>query len=121
MKRIAEILKGQDALKMKRVQNVNHKPHPYTIGPRHVQYATILSKPEILKGEEENAFTCAHPKCTLPYAEHTSDEVCFLQLLRDVDEREISSIIESLVAEVGEDYIDGFAFVETDEKFRINP
>jgi hypothetical protein len=34
-----EILKNE-VVKALSVDNVNHKPHPYVIGPKHIEYAT---------------------------------------------------------------------------------
>jgi hypothetical protein len=72
-------------------------------------------------GEETlKAVPCAHPRCTISYAEHTSDRVCFLKLKRDTTNKELSEALKALVDILGEKYLDGFSFIETEEKFRIN-
>jgi hypothetical protein len=122
-KKVEEALSKQDLIECLSVDAVNHKPHPYMIGPRHVGYASdhggMLSPEVILAGEKENKCKCATPKCNLPYEEHTSDTVAFIKLLRNGTGDEANAIMKQLFEDIGTHLIDGVTFVETAEKFRI--
>lgn len=118
-KKIKEALKEQDVFCVKSVENINFKPHPYMIGPIHISYASDHYG-GMLGDETLKAVRCAHPNCNIPYEQHTSDNVCFLQLLRNATNEEANVILKSLVETIGQSLVDGFAFVETEEKFRIS-
>jgi len=123
---ISEKLAGQDLYICKSVMNINQHPHPYMIGTRHIVYASdnwsgMLSKEAIIAGETAGKCKCAHPGCNLPYEDHlVGDKVAFLQQLRNGTNDEANKILKDLVDELGEDFVDGFSFVDTPEKFRIN-
>lgn len=119
-----ELFKESDLFRMKDIMEVNHKPHPYMIGPRHVTYASdnwsgMLSPEAIRAGEKANKCRCAVKGCTVPYDEHTADTVMFLQLKRNGTNEEANAFLKGISDEVAADGIDGFAMVETEEKFRI--
>ena len=115
--KIEDVLKGQDLFKVLSVDDVNHKPHPYMIGPRHITYASDHHSGRL--GEEIlKAVQCAHVDCRLSYEEHTSDNVCFLQLLRNGTNEEAQTVLKALVDTI-DNLVDGFAFVETPEKYRM--
>jgi hypothetical protein len=102
------------------VDHINHKPHPYTIGPRHVAHASdhhmgMLGTDAIESGERRGIH-CAHRGCRLSYSEHTSDLVCFVSVaahhanVGDVPMlRDYLKEIADKATELG---IDGFAFVK---------
>lgn len=122
--RINQSLENQDLYKCLSIKNVNHNPHPYMLGPRHITYTADnyggrLDEKAILAGEKAGKCNCAQPKCNIPYEDHTSDNVAFLQLLRNGDNDEANIIMKALVDDLGEAFVDGFAFVETEEKYRI--
>lgn len=109
--------------KVLNIQRVNHDPHPYTIGPRHVTWTAdhrggMLTEEAIIAAEKAGV-RCAVSGCQVSYKDHKSKKVLFLQLTREgtVDEANaaISPIKEILEAE----HIDGIGMVETEEKFRI--
>lgn len=100
------------------VNNVNHKPHPYVIGPKHNEYATEHSG-GMLTEDVCRAVQCAHPKCNLPYDEHISDKVLFVQLKMDAENAEVVKALQSIRPIVEENGIVGYAFVETKEKYRV--
>lgn len=113
-------LKG---FKVMSITNVNHKPHPYTVGGRHVSWVAenhngILSEQAIKDGEKHGIY-CEHPNCTLPYDQHTFDRVLFLQLTRNMSREEASEQLNSVVDSLKEHKIDGISFVETTERYRI--
>lgn len=116
--KIEELLSLQDVFRVKDVLNVNHKPHPYIVGPKHITYASD-NYGGILDERTLNKVKCDYKGCNLSYEEHTSDLVCFLQLKKNATNDEVKFILKELVDNVGETFIDGFGFVDTDEKFRI--
>jgi hypothetical protein len=110
--------KESDLFTLKSIQNVNYKPHPYTIGPTHVTYAAdhcggMLGKETLEK------VPCAHLGCTLSYDEHISDKVMFVQLKRNTTGKEAGTFLMQMEEEILKDGIDGFSFVETPENFRL--
>lgn len=108
----------QDLYILKSVMDINHQPHGYLIGPEHLLYAKehhIIS----LNDEVFNNTKCAYPNCKLEYKEHTFNNVCFLQQLRHGSKDEANKLFKDLIEKVGDKLVDGFAFIETDEKFRI--
>ena len=115
--KINNLLKAQDLYKCLNVDNVNHNPHPYTIGPKHIHYASDHHG-GMLGKETLDKVSCAHPNCTTPYDQHISDNVAFLQLQRNGTNDEANVILRKLVKKLGEKFVDGFAFVETSEKCR---
>lgn len=102
----------------KDIMNVNHKPHPYVIGPKHISYASDHFNGMLSESTCEMV-PCAHPGCTYSYKEHTSDKVLFLQLKRHMSANEANSFFVPLKETLIEQKIDGVTFVETPEKFRI--
>lgn len=121
---VIKALESQDILIFKSITNVNHNPHPYTIGPKHIVFASdryggMLGEDAIKEGEKQGKCKCAHPQCNTPYESHTSDQVCFLQFTRDTTGDEVNVVLKKLVDDLGPKFVDGFAFVETKEKFRV--
>lgn len=107
-----------DIFTMLSVEHVNHDPHPYVIGPKHIAHAS--DKHCGMLGEETlKAIPCAHPRCQVPYDQHTSDTVMFLQLKREATNNEVAAKLKELVTVVDEKSFDGVSFVDTKEKFRI--
>jgi hypothetical protein len=108
---------SQDIIHVKSVLNVNHKPHPYMIGPKHISYAADHCC-GMLTEEVCKKVPCAMSLCDYSYEEHTSDTVLFLQLQRNCTGKEVNPILKGLV-ETYPDLVDGVAFVETEEHYRI--
>jgi len=122
--KIKKSLEGQDLYTCLSVDQANHNPHPYMVGPHHITYAAdnhggMLGEDAILAGEKVGKCKCAQPKCNTPYEDHTSDTIAFLQLLRHGTNDEANTVLKAAVTELGEAFVDGFAFVETEEKYRI--
>lgn len=108
---------------VKSITGVNHRPHPYVIGPRHIGWASdhwngMLGKAAI-KDFEAHGGHCAHPNCTLPLDQHTYDTVLFLSLKKDVLKEDARDILAPVGEQMQKDKIDGLCFVETPEKYRI--
>ncbi|RUP42180.1 MAG: hypothetical protein EKK63_02465 [Acinetobacter sp.] len=118
--RIQEKLDGNFTVKS--IENVNHKPHPFMLGPKHISFCADNYGGRL--GEaciaDRRFPTCSHPGCTLEYKDHTSDKVLFLQLQKNLEQSEAQKLLQSLEPLLKEDSIDGICFVETPEKFRIS-
>lgn len=100
------------------VTRVNLKPHPYRVGARHIDHAS-KNHGGMLGEATLKAVPCAHPGCTLSYEEHVSDLVCFLQMKRNVYHRKAQVEFQKFFDKWGDNIIDGFAFVETEENYRF--
>lgn len=98
---------------------VNHKPHPYTLGPRHVKYASD-NHMGMLGIETCKAIPCAVPKCQVSYDEHTCDHSIFISLKRNLTQGEANEQIQKVNEFVMQEKLaDGYTFVDTPEKFRV--
>lgn len=114
---IEKILELQNIFKLNSVQDVNHHPHPYTIGPKHVAYASDHHS-GMLGEETLKKVPCAYSGCHLDYKDHKSEKVVFLSLLRNADSEEVRDTLVNIVT-VGNGILAGVSFFETPEKFRI--
>lgn len=94
------------------VDNVNHRPHPFMIGPQH------FPKDGGMYLDPDQA-PCAMSGCNLSYKEHTSDKVLFLELVRNCTNKEAHKVLKSIVDVMKADKIDGVAFIDNDNGFRI--
>ena len=116
---IKQELKG--LFEFKSISHVNHKPHAFMLGPKHVEFAA--NKYGGMLGDscinDKNFPLCSNPGCTLSYKEHTSDKVLFLSLTRDMTNEEATEVLMGIKPILEEENIDGVAFIETDQKFRI--
>jgi hypothetical protein len=111
-----ELLKGS-GFALNGIDRVNFNPHPYTIGPKHVEHASDHHG-GMLGDRTLDAIPCAVPGCNLSYAQHTSDNVMFLHLIKDLKMTEAQAELKKLTAEMEKDGIDGFAFVKSDFDFK---
>lgn len=113
--------KIEGLFEFKSITNVNHNPHPFMIGSKHIKfcsenYGGMLGDSCI---QDTRFPTCSHPGCNLGYESHTSDKVLFLSLLKDLAEDTAQSGLLSLKGILEADKIDGISFVETPEKYRF--
>lgn len=116
---IEKALEDQTLFKVKKVLDINHDPHPFMIGPKHITHAAS-NHGSIITEETLKAVPCAHRGCITSYEGHTYDTICALEPLRNGNNDEANSIIFELVQKLDKGIIDGFIFVETEEKFRIS-
>lgn len=108
------------------VINVNFDPHPFTVGPEHVVYASDHCG-GMLGEDVMRKIPCANgghrlagiPRCNLPYEAHKSDKVAFIKLTRNASKEEMQEWLKSIVPWMESEKIDGVTFVETKEKWRI--
>jgi len=118
-KEIEGVLSPGGIFTVKSITNVNHKPHPYMVGPQHIKHASDKHMGRL--GEETmRAVRCAHPNCHVEYDDHKSDKVLFVQLKRNASNDEASDELKKLLEIFQNNGIDGVAFVETPEGYRIN-
>jgi hypothetical protein len=115
-----EILEKDGLLKAVGIHEVNHKPHPFTVGPKHVKEASDHNG-GVLSEEICEKIQCAHKGCQLPYSEHESDKTLFLQLTRDVKNSEANEQLVKIKESLLENNVDGIAFVDSEEKYRFIP
>ena len=97
------------------VIDINHKPHPYTIGPKHIHYASQHHSAYITE-ETLKHVPCAHPNCSVSYADHTSDKVCSIKLSQNITNKRMNYILKKMIDKLPEVFksggVDGFIFIK---------
>lgn len=114
----SDILDVKGILKVKGIHEVNHRPHPYTVGSKHVAFAAKHNG-GILSEDILESLPCAHKGCNLSYTEHESDRTLFLQLTRNATNIEANEELIKIKDKLLELGVDGVAFVDTEEKYRF--
>jgi len=92
---------------------VNHRPHPYTITPKHCISRFITA--DTIREAEKRGAKCGVQGCNLPYDEHTCDTVLSLKMLvseDELDRDELGTYLKSLETQLKELKIDGVIFVD---------
>ena len=119
---IANLAEGNDVIRILNVDHVNYDPHIFCLTPAHInhsqKYGGRISE-ECIIDAEKNGIFCGVDGCILPYSEHKSDCVAFVQLLRTCTKSDIEEILYKITVNLPDGFIDGFAFVDTPEKFSI--
>lgn len=100
------------------IHEENHRPHTFTVGPKHIEYAKEHNE-GILSEEICEKLGCAHNKCKLPYSEHESDKTLFLQLKKDVEQENANLELLKIKQALHDNKIKAVAFADTEEKFRF--
>lgn len=113
-KKYSDLLADNDLFLAKNIIDINHKPHLFMIGAKHIEAAGKFIDEHVCR-----KVGCAHPGCNIPYDKHTHDTVLCLQLKRNGTQEEANAALMPLGAILTEDKIDGLLFIETPEKFRI--
>jgi hypothetical protein len=110
--------------RLKSIEHVNHKPHPYMITPSHVAFASDhycgrLGQLAIEEAEKTGRAKCGWQGCNLACNEHTSDKVLFIKALVDKPIKELKGLKKYLLS-IKQTLIvlkiDGVAFIEPDKK-----
>ena len=121
--------------KLKKIHNVNHDPHPYCITEKHLEGDSMyLGKEEIKERESKgvkcgmytspdgkqinNGYKAGWTRCELPYDEHTSSKVLFLQALVEKEVKDLKNIneyVKSLAPIMKKYKIDGVGFIAPDK------
>lgn len=113
-KDVPENLQKIDGAYIDKIFSCNHKPHPFTIGPRHVTHAA--DKCGGLLGEETlRAIPCAFGGwggCNSTYDEHVYDTVAAIRLTRDINQSEIKPWLMAIGEVMKDKGLDGFVFIE---------
>lgn len=118
-KKYKEVVSKTSCFTLESISNVNHKPHPFMIGARHVDHAAKYHG-GMLGEAVLKAIPCSHPGCKTDYQNHTSDLVMFLSCKKDCTNQEAKKDLQDIVDQgAGKDGIDGFAFVKSE--YRILP
>ena len=92
-------------------EQVNHRPHPFMIGPKHLEKSGMVLDP--------NVAPCAMRGCGLPYSEHTSEKALILKRARYEPENKLREeevqMLESIKPVLEEHKIDGFGFIRGEQ------
>lgn len=111
-----------DGFKVHDITTINHKPHPFVIGPKHVafcadNYGGMLGD---ACTNDERFPACSAPGCYLTMREHTSNKVMAVMLTKNLSQEEAQQSLKRYVdAGMEDDGIEGFVFIESPEEFRI--
>lgn len=100
------------------ISQINHSPHPFTIGAKHVKHASKYHG-GIIGDATFDTVPCAVPCCTLSRYDHKYDTVLALQLVRNIEKAESDPVLKKITPILERESIDGIVFVETEEKFRV--
>jgi hypothetical protein len=107
------------------IRDVNFRPHPYVIGSRHLSRndSIYLGPRQIRAMEQKHGPMCAYRGCNLYYDAHESDRVACVKLRRDCTNQEMKEWLKSLIDTgwCAQEKVDGFAFLETPEHYRVQP
>ena len=100
------------------ITEINHNPHPYMVGTKHVVHASKHFG-GVLDKRTFSIVGCAHPHCSMDYVSHTFDTILTLKLLKNLSNDEAKSVLKTVIPLLEEHKIDGIIFIETEENFRI--
>lgn len=100
------------------IEDCNHKPHMFMIGPKHVAHAAD-NNGGMLGDATLKVIPCAQPGCKMLYAEHTHNTIVCVQLTKNLTNKAATVTLKKVANLLEENSIDGVTFVETKEKFRI--
>jgi len=123
---LSDALTGNDIFELRSIDTIPDSSkgcnHFFCIGAMHVAYASnhcggILSPDAI----ERSNIPCAVRGCQLPYSMHFTLDIAFLTLKRNADNREANQVLVGIKPVLESLGLDGIAFVETQERFRILP
>lgn len=107
---IPEDLRRIDGARVDSVVTINHKPHMFMIGPRHIHEAQHHCG--VIGREVIEAVPCAAPKCGQPHTAHTYDTVAVIALERPLTEAVVRAWLVQ-IADAKVEGLDGFVFLET--------
>jgi hypothetical protein len=116
---IPEPLRRMDGALVESVTTINHRPHPFTIGARHVAYAADKCFGK-LGDEAIRAHPCAARGCGQSVDEHTSDCVAVVRVERDVREVDVRAWLKS-IADVEVPGLDGFVLTGDGKILKAEP
>lgn len=111
------LVEASGIFKMEDVLGINHKPHPYKVGNRHIVHASNHCG-GMLGETTMRVIPCAHSRCNLPYDQHTCNVVVPLKLIRNATNTEAQKALKAVIDQGMEaDGIEGFVFIKTEFEF----
>ena len=125
--------------RLESIDNVNHKPHPYCITPKHLLPDEMFLNADTIREAERQGAHCGmyhnydgskystkmehgYQPCHIPYDQHTSDKVLFVKALVDKPIKDLDGLqdyLKSIVDVLKGLGIAGVAFIGPD-KPKIN-
>jgi hypothetical protein len=107
-------------IEVKGIHNVNHKPHPYTIGAQHIQRYRLNTSIGCAgyvdqRGNYSNKSKPGFTKCGLSLEEHTSDKAIFLSFNKDMTANEVEEKLKIFIDLYPKEF-NGFVFVKSEFK-----
>lgn len=106
-----------DGFIVKSIISVNHKPHPYMIGPKHIQNNSLDG--DEIRRLEKTGVHCYQPGCTTSYDQHTYETGLFLSLTRNIPNGEAATTLKPVLEFIEAQGLCGICFVDTPEHYRI--
>lgn len=111
----------QDALIVRDVSVVRADPHPYVIGPKHLQYndSMYLGDKQIKEMEAKHGPMCAYGngrggKCRVRYEQHKTEVGAFVSAARNLTREELKAALLALKPVAEANNIVGFAFIKNE-------
>jgi len=113
---IAEILDKEGFLKVDGIHESDHKPHPFTIGPKHLAKAKEISDGELTE-EILIMYPCDAPGCKKPIGMHSTKRELILQLRKDTPESKAQEELLKLQQLFTKHTIQTISFADTVEGY----
>jgi len=115
MRQIGSILDEDKLLTAINIDQINHKPHKYVVGPKHKdlnnKYLNGGSIVDKIPQLEEWGAHCYYKGCKLSHKEHTSETVLFVSLNRDMRSKEAAKSLVKIKSLLEEENINGISFL----------
>lgn len=115
-----DILAEADIIKVSGIHEEDHKPHPFTVGPKHIEEANEKNE-GVITEEICEMFPCEHQDCSLSYTDHTSTKTLVLQLKRDVLHSEAHAELAKIKPALMKHDVVRVAFADTEEHYKFIP
>lgn len=110
----APIVEATGIFTLHDITTINHRPHPFMVGPRHIAHAADHHGGMLGEATLE-VVPCAHRGCQTAYRDHTSDKVMALKLTADTTNTQANVALKQIVDQLDPiDAIDGFIFIKTE-------
>lgn len=113
-----KVLAKGGLFKVLSIGDINHNPHEFMIGPKHVTHAADHCG-GVLGDATFDVVPCARAGCNLLYKDHKSDKIAFLQLSRDGKNQEANDELVLIKQILTDNKIDGIIMVESEQEYKI--
>ena len=123
-----------DIIDAKKFDNINHKPHPYCLTPKHIDDRYVYINEATIREQEKaaghglcgmyvngdkcyNEYKAGYTRCTLTHDEHTYNTVIWIQQIKSCTLDNINEVLNNIInlAKEHELKFDGFAFITPPE------